>query len=127
MSWDEGEAEPDPVVVREERAFADLAHHSAGAIAAVPTAPARHAAQAVEVPIGIQAPFPYIPTHIIQAKFIGLFLSNRVCLTTGIFTPPRNFVNVITAAVFIPLALVPAAGGILPLGSCGLFRGYNPH
>ena len=112
MNWDKGEAEA-AVLVPVVRTAVDSVRHLAAARVGVPTAAAYNAVGA----IGIQAPLPYIPAHIIQTEFVGLFFSNRV-RPAGIAIIPRNFIDIITAAVFIPFALVSATGSIFPLDFC---------
>lgn len=72
--------------------------------------------------IYIIAPFPNVTTHIIKAKFIRFFHSDRMCstfLTMSVMLIivyiPCNFINFVTSTVLVSFTSFTTTGSILPL------------
>ena len=94
--------------------------------AEVPAATATHAAKHTRSTsrIGLRSttitafpvltPFPYITAHVVHSKLIRLLCGYVVCMRAAVITIPCYFVQIITSAVLVALALLTPSGCIFP-------------
>lgn len=69
--------------------------------------------------VPVLAPFPHIAAHVEQTQLVGCFGADGMGGGAAVIAVPCYITEFVAARVFVTLAAVPAASGVLPFGLGG--------